>query len=288
LTGEEFSLAWRSQSVWSWQVALDLFSGSLGACLFLAAVFYGAGAWAWAGLGLVAFAGLVLLSHLGQPHRFWRAFARLRTSWMSRGALYMTAFIVLGALALAPGVGGLGSEPWASAAPAGRVLAVLAGIAAALVVLYPGLVLSSSPSIPLWQSPLLPVLFAGFALAGAVLVLLGAGALPAGAAPAVAAHVGLPLLAADAVLLGLYLEVAGRSGAAARESVRRLTRTSLAGTFLGGVLGAGLLVPLACLAIDLWGTPSSAWVVAAAVTALGGGYLFRHCWLRAGIYGPPL
>lgn len=288
----DFSSRWRSQTEWSWQVALDLFCGGLGGSLFLVSLWMGSLLGAWVALGLVALAGVVLFSHLSRPMGFWRAFRRPTSSWISRGAMAMTLFIVFGVLALLPGVGGALQSAWLQLGGIGQTLVVLAGVTAALVVLYPGFVLASSPSIPFWQNPLVLVLFATYSVAGAVLLLFLLGEVRPAAAERLVAGVALPLLGANLVLLASYLEVARRSVAAAREAVQWLTRGRLAKLFWLGVVGLGLVVPLVALVVALAVGPGEAaaavWELLAAVAALIGGFLFRYTLLRAGVYGPPI
>ncbi len=284
----EFSRKFRSQTQWNWQVALDLFSGGLGGGLFLISVWTGSLTGAWVAVGLVLFAALVLMSHLHRPMHFWRAFRGVSTSWISRGALFVTLFFIFAVLALLPGVGGAVQTSWADTHVAGKALLVLAGITAALVVIYPGFVLTSSPSIPFWHTPLLPVLFVTYSLGGAMLLLFLLGGVPLAATHDLMASVALPLAALNAVLLAFYLEVMRRSTAAARESVRRLTKGHLSGLFYGGVVGLGLVLPLLLLAAATATGMPAAWVQVAAVATLIGGYLFRYSLLRAGIYGSPV
>ncbi len=281
----QFALEWRSQTHWSWRVALDLFSGGLGAGLFLISLWAGSPLGAWIAVALVAFAGLVLLSHLGHPTRFWRAFARAKSSWISRGAIYMTLFIILAALALL--TGGAAQSPWQALGGLGKTLAVLAAIAAVLVMVYPGFVLAASPSIPFWNSPLLPVLFAGFSVAGGVLMLALVGEVPAAVAKTVPG-LALTFLGLCLVLLFFHLEIMKRSTAAAQESVQWLMRGRLAGLFLFGVIGVGLVLPAVLLGIGLAMDAPAIWMQVAAVPALVGGLLFRQSLLKAGIYGPPV
>lgn len=271
----DFSLSWHSQKEWGWQVALDLFCGGLGAGTFLMSLWVGSRAGAWLGVLLVAFAGVVLLSHLGRPGRFWRALTQCRTSWIARGAWSMSLFVLLAVLSLLIGGG------------AGQVIVLLAGVFAVLVILYPGFVLSASPSIPFWNSPLLPMLFLAYSLSGAVLLLLLLGLVPVPAQTLAVRTLALPLLGATLILVATYLEIMNRSQAAAREAVQWLLRGRLAGLFLWVAVGVGLVAPLVLLVLGL-SAGLTGWLQLAALGGLIGGYLFRHTLLQAGIYGPPV
>src|SRR4030067_1589369 len=51
------------------------------------------------------------LVYLGQPTRFYRLFLRPKTSWISRGLIFMVVFVAFGAAYLAPEIG-LAWVPW--------------------------------------------------------------------------------------------------------------------------------------------------------------------------------
>src|SRR3989337_2521379 len=100
---------------------LAIFFGELGAGMFLVSWYlnYLLGMV----LGIVIVASLKTTFHvlfLGQPLKFWRAFTRPQSSWISRGVIIMSVFV--------------------------------------------GFLLASLPSIPLWNSGLLPILFITYSL----------------------------------------------------------------------------------------------------------------------------
>ncbi len=94
------------------------------------------------------------LLYLGQPLRFYRAFLRPQTSWISRGMIFISLFAVLGILHMA-------LVYWATS-PLG--LLIIIEIIAFLVTIYGGFAMSYVNGIPLWNTALLPVLYvvAGF------------------------------------------------------------------------------------------------------------------------------
>ena len=81
-------------------------------------------------------------------------------------------FVVSASLYIAPNFALLAWLPWTPHLFAGKLLWGIAGMCALLVTLYPGFVLSASPSIPFWNSPLLPVLFFSQSVTGAGGILL--------------------------------------------------------------------------------------------------------------------
>ena len=181
------------QLVWSWQPALYLFLGGMGAGAFIvAAVLYlldqgrHAGiicASMWASVLCLGVGLLLLLSELITPARgllMWQSFGNF-TSWMTYGAWgAFLAIIVFGVSALlAVGKVSVGlANAWAShaskksvSAAAARasfaaktvavrkVLCAIGILLGAFVAVYTGMLLMTAPGVPLWNTPLLPCLF---------------------------------------------------------------------------------------------------------------------------------
>ncbi len=89
------------------------------------------------------------LLYLGKPLRFWRMAlsSGWKTSWISRGILFVTLFLILGFVHIV------------FEAPS-RPLLILANIFAFLTVIYGGFAMNYVNGIPLWNTALLPVLYA--------------------------------------------------------------------------------------------------------------------------------
>ncbi|MBI2987228.1 MAG: polysulfide reductase NrfD [Deltaproteobacteria bacterium] len=271
-----------SQEEWSWLVAIDLFLGGLGGGLFL--LFQNLDLPPVTGLlslGLVILGGLVLLAELGHPLRAWRALARPQTSWISRGMISVFVFIIAGLLYIAPSFSVFSWLPWSPTSSGGRALGVVAGICAFLVTLYPGFVLSASPSIPFWNSPLLPVLFFSQSLLGAsgLVLLLSPFGFDGQALQGFFSLAAL-LIVANFILMTIHLWTLKRSGLAAREAVSLFNRGSFGWTFRAGVVLIGMILPFI---VVVW-VPSA--VVLAGAFILVGSLLFRYCVLKAGVYVP--
>ena len=278
----EFNMDLTPQEEWSWLVAIDLFLGGLGGGLFLLYQIFGlSSAVALLSLGLVVLGGLVLLSELGHPLRALRALLKPFSSWISRGVIFVALFLIFGALYVAPAFESFSWLPWGDDPTAKKTIGAIAGAAALLVTLYPGFVLAASPSIPFWNSPLLPVLFFSHSLMGAsgVVFLLAPFALNGAALPAIRV-VGEVLIATNFALIAIYLLTLRGAGLAAREAVRRLSEGALGWTFQVGVVLVGMILPLA---VVIW-LPSAA--AFAGICILIGALLFRYCVLKAGVYVP--
>ena len=277
-----FNMELRGQQEWSWLVALDLFLGGLGGGLFLLYLNFDLPLFvALLSLGLVALGGGVLLSELGQPGRAWRAIVRLRTSWISRGVLFVSLFLVTGSLYIVSTVPAFSWLPWAGDNLAAKILGLVAGSCALLITLYPGFVLAASPAIPFWNTRLLPALFFAHSTLGACGLLLlissfGSFERSLSQIESLAAS----LIFANFILILIYLLTMIRLSAASEEAVRLLNHGSLGWTFGIGVYVVGMILPFLLV---VW-FPSA--MAPAGAFILLGGLLFRYCVLKAGVYVP--
>jgi formate-dependent nitrite reductase membrane component NrfD len=283
---DEFLIDVKPQKEWGWLVITYLFLGGAGAGLFLAALYIGH---PWAeGLGLLLLlvGTLFLLLDLGRPERFWRAFFRARTSWISRGCYFITALTLLGGLDLLLQVSG---------SDAGVVWLVKAGaaIAAVAVMIYTGFVLSPSPAIPFWNSTFFPVIFFAYSLlAGIDFLILASPVLPAPAIDVARLEkVQFGLVVLCLLMVMSHLSVMSSSAIAARKSIQLLTRGKWGMLFLGGVIGVGLVLPLLLAWPVFWQSSFQTMFAITALLALlrlFGDYLFRFLVIRAGLYDPLL
>jgi formate-dependent nitrite reductase membrane component NrfD len=276
---QAFNTELRRQEQWSWLVSIDLFLGGLGGGLFLLfEILDLPTSVALVALGLVLLGAGVLLAELQHPRRAWRAISRPRTSWISRGVIFVGVFTVSATLAIVPALDVL--SPLDVDRLGGKIVWVIAGVAAAAVAVYPGFVLSASPSIPAWHSSILPFLFFAYSVTGASGILLlfspvdswksdvaGIDAVAAG------------LLGVTLLLIAVHVAILRLSGLATRETLRLLTCGSLGIVFRGGVITAGLVLPLVLLAFVPWAV-----FPLVGVLVLVGALLFRYSILRSGVY----
>lgn len=284
---DEFLIGIKPQKEWGWAVITYLFLGGAGAGLFLVSL-YMSHPWG-EGLGLLVLVlgTLFLLIDLGRPERFWRAFFRPQTSWISRGCFFITALVLLGGLETLSAQVSLGEGTWPV------LIRVAAALAAVAVMVYTGFVLSPSPAIPFWNSAFFPVIFFAYSLLAGIDFLILASPLLPGPEIDLAllekVQFGLVLLCLLMVLS--HLSVMSGSAVAARKSIQLLTKGKWGILFIGGVIGLGLVIPLLLAWPILW---TSGFQAVFAVTAglallrLFGDYLFRFLVIRAGHYDPLL
>jgi len=186
------------------------------------------------GLGLVTAGLLSSTLHLANKKNAWRAFFRVRTSWLSREGLLAVAFyppaLAWGALLINSGGGG-----------ALQAAAALVTAAVALATLFStGMIYACLRTIPQWHTPLTPVNYIALGMmSGALLALALCGDSPALRAFTVAT------VAAGGLCKLWYYRAIGRPGGPTigdatglrGGTVRLLDVGHSAGTFLTGEFG---------------------------------------------------
>lgn len=270
------------QTMWSWQPALYLFLGGMGAGAFVmaAALFLIdrtrhrliVCVSMWAALASLAVGLLLLLSELITPARgllMWQSFGHF-TSWMTYGAwgafAAMVVFAVSALLATRP-VGVWLATKWKWFEKHGvalrRVLAVVGIVLGAFVAVYTGMLLMSAGGVPLWNTPLLPALFTvsafdtGVALVEIVAVLLSKKDALAPKARVIMERAVVVLVLVECVVMAAFLaSMLGADGqtamgATAASSAALLVSGGLAACFWGMVVACGLVLPLVMAAAGL-------------------------------------
>lgn len=291
------------QTAWGWQIALYLFLGGLAAgTLFVSALLdisyrdqfkrtarFGA----WAAALFLIVGVLLLLSELTMPLRgllMWQSFSN-PGSWMTLGAWFLFLGIILTILYAASLTDALTTKlPWLLKLrkPLARVLVFVA----LFIALYTGILLAVLASHPLWNTPLLPILFTVSALDTGVALIAIYLALKDGSDPAKQIREKLEkatliLVAVEAaVLLVLLLTVSGGSEVGAL-SVSVLTSGSLAIVFWLLFVAIGLACPAIVAFMALKGKFNGANAlripIAGSALCLVGGCVLRFLVLLAGL-----
>jgi formate-dependent nitrite reductase membrane component NrfD len=250
------------QRSWGWMIILYIFLAGLGGGTFLFSFVllfiskYEAVARIGALIGplVVLLASGLLLFDLGSPSRAYRLFTTPKTltsSWMSRGAWILTAFIILGLAYALPAFNLFSWLPWTQTSGWGHGIGIAAGLLSLIVPIYPGLLLGVIKSIPLWNTSALPPIFffSGLDTGIAVIVLVSL-FLPAAIDVAgfhLLGTIDIVLIILLMVALFAYIEIVRQAGTTAAASVR-LLKTPL---FIGGVVIAGMILPLVLLIISV-------------------------------------
>ncbi|MHB1407813.1 MAG: NrfD/PsrC family molybdoenzyme membrane anchor subunit [Desulfitobacteriaceae bacterium] len=281
LVGEEFVAGFRLQTEWATLIAAAFFFGKIGAGLFLMSLFTGSSVGALVGLLIVLIGkGGAHLLYLGRPERFWRALTKPGTSWVARGFWAMAVMMVSGGLFLLaePGSG----VWWATQ--------IIAGVTAFIVAVYDGFLMNSSPSIPLWNTAMMPVLCLFYSALGGTsltLFLVDFGLTTVSIEETLLSNLEIILLVTNLIVVILYLLSMTNGTAAAKESLRLLLKGSFAPAFYILALGVGLVFTL--FMAYFIGMAGGAGVVALITAAdLVGHYFIFFLFLRAGVYAPVL
>ena len=282
LPRSQFRIGYTVQQEWAWLITCAFFFGTVGGGLFF--VSYVADFDLGAAVALLIVGVGKTTAHLlflGKPLRAWRAVFAWRTSWISRGVVAMSVFLACGFVSVLPYFGVSGLEG------AAGVFGWIAAGAAVVLMVYDGFVLKTSGGIPLWSSWLMPLLTLSYALLGGVALTLVLEVIAGDEVTGSAVELlEVALLAANLVLVGVYVYSAPIRSAAAGFAARMLTRGPRGRVFLLGAVGIGLVATLA-FAIVAVSTGSDAALTLAAATDLAGHFAMFFLILRAGVYEPP-
>jgi len=183
----------RPQREWGWEIAIYLYLAGMGAGSFIIGtmiIWFGnylltqktwefwnysinlsKAAILWGPL-FVAIGSPFLVLDLGKKLKFYRACLNPRTSWLARGFLIISAFIIIGLI-----IFGASALFMSGRTMSWFVLEVIGFILAFATAIYTGILLESIKYVPIWNTPLLPLLFLTSALStgsmGIILSLLG-------------------------------------------------------------------------------------------------------------------
>jgi formate-dependent nitrite reductase membrane component NrfD len=260
---------------------IAFYAGGLGGGLYLVSLLFNS-LWgmfiSW--LIIVVIKGSTHLIFLGKPLRFWRIVANPKSSWLSKGLIFVVLFTGFGAiqLILTLQVPGNAAE---------IIFKVLAGIMAFAIAVYTGIILKNMKGVPFWNSALLPILFVlcgilgGFGLSVVI-------ALNGGDVNLADAETGSRwLLIANALLIVIYLWRASIRESVGKQSVLEQIHGQSAPVFWTGIVALGIVIPLAIAIGDLISSEiPTALIITGVVCEIIGGLALRYCILKAGAYKP--
>lgn len=279
-----FVVGYNAQTEWAWLIATAFFLGKIGGGLFTISLFLDYNVGMLIGILIVAIGkSAAHLLYLGRWERFWRAALKPGSSWISRGLIAMGIFTVFGFLYVAPA---FGLPLFAKGSAAWEAVRAIALASAFVVMIYDGFVMSASPSIPLWNTSVLPVLCLSYSLLGGTslsLALLGLSGPALTASALETMEIGL--IVANIVIVGSYVSTMYTSTSAARQAVLMLVTGKYAAHFLGGAIFVGLIVSL-LLALFFLSTHVVLILLLVAIADLIGHFSIFFLLLRAGLFAP--
>jgi formate-dependent nitrite reductase membrane component NrfD len=224
---------------------------------------------------LVGLSGIAHLAFLGRPSRFWMMF-RLRTSWIARGFAGMNLFLPSAVLYLVYPSGS-----------AGKLFLAISLVGCLILIAYKGNVYAASKGVPFWNSPVVPILYATYAIRGGLACLLLAIPLVGDVQQTHDMEmIELWVAISAALMLAFYLGVMRHTNLAASRSVIELIRGRVAVPFYLGTVGAGLVVPIVITALGVAGSLSSGILAFGAGLALIGDFFAKYAIAKAGVYTP--
>lgn len=230
---------------------------------------------AYISLALMAVGGVLLIADLSQPLRFFNTlnpFYMHFSSPLAWGALNILAFCVCSVfyiLALRKG-----DEQ------RGKLLATITAALALGLPIYTGYDLSVHQSRPVWNTPVMPVLFVALAIASGSAV----GSLLAGsnqAAQRVLREYMLWSTAAVGVVLVAILGTTNYGGSAEELTFQILTSGAMGVIFVGGGIVAGIAAPVALMLMVPAARPQQATLMISAALILLGSAALRYAILMA-------
>jgi sulfite dehydrogenase (quinone) subunit SoeC len=262
---------------------LAFFFIELGAGTFFVAAFFGILPIMLTGwLVCAVIGGGFHLIFLGKPLRFWRIMfsSGWKTSWISRGLIFVFLFLVLGLIHII-------LSQWAN--PSTALLAA-ANIFAFLTVIYGGFAMNYINGIPLWNSALLPVLYLISGIWGGAEVTLGLTLADAGAGAGLAAEEWIRLLLIGfLILIPVYLLSVRYTSQTGQASVRLMVQGKWSPLFWIGVVIIGMVIPLIMVICSFFfgldAIPAAVFY-AAILCGLLGDLITRYLLLRCGMYNP--
>jgi len=294
----------KPQEHWGWIIAIYLYLAGMGAGSFVigailswfvdpssVVTIYGfplnlaKGAILWGPI-LVAIGAPFLILDLGIKRRFLYACLNPRTSWVARGFLILSAFIVVGLVTLVISI--LPFQWLIEQITFRRVLEIISIILALATAIYTGILLKATKSIPLWNTHLLPLLFLVSALStgsmAIILSTLGTGLISHDTGVLNVLISGEQILVGiEGIVLFLYLFRSYRTSEQGKDSVHLLLFGEKKLIFWGGIVLLGFIFPIILEGIASFFHGNVGLIFVAGLILLCGGFFLRLGVLSAGI-----
>lgn len=286
----------KAQTKWGWLIAIYLFLAGLGGGAYIAGVSAD-----FAGLttdiskvGIIlgfpcVFLGcMFLIADLGKPINFWRALMKPRTSWIARGTIIISSFLIIDFLHIILWIWPF--DVLANSVGA-RYFVNLVGLVFAFgTIIYTGLLLGAARPIAFWSTAMLPLLFLVSALStGFMAVILSSSVIGVLEERLVLLErIDIVLLVLEIFIIAFYLQATHRVSES-RASAKLVLSGSVAPLFWFGVALLGLLLPLLFDLVGvlaLSGTSGHIFILFASTFGIIGGLILRQVVLKGGIHAP--
>ncbi len=284
----------KAQTKWSWLIAVYLFLAGVGGGAFITGAISDLAGWSTElsqigiilGFPCVLVGTVFLIFDLGNPRNFWRAYARPGTSWMARGSIIITIFMVINFFYIV-----LWIWPFPEVIGNSQTIKLyfnIIGIIFALAtMIYTGILLGASRPIAFWSTAMLPLLFLISAMSTGIMAVLLTSIIAGSGVPfsqmATWEMIDIQLIVIEIFVLFFYLQGTHRVPES-RASARFVLKGFVAPLFWIGVCLLGLLIPL-LLEIGIFGQNHTTLIVATSCGIIGG-FCLRQVVLSGGIHAP--
>lgn len=238
-------------------------------------------------LGALVAGTVCLLKDLARSEQALLLFAKPTFTPISVGAFTLSVLIVCTVMLVILSVR---DAKGPAANRARNLIEALGSVAALIVIVYTGALLAGMPSVPLWDSPALPAVFALSALSCGIATALATAAFVAPDLERLRPTL-VWLMNVDTVIIVLEIATVAllflhvRSDPVATASIDTLTLGPLATRFWIGFVLCGTILPVIMEAMPL---PSAGayrgWCLVAAGLVLLGGFFLRYCAVAAGMH----
>jgi formate-dependent nitrite reductase membrane component NrfD len=219
-------------------------------------------------------------AYLGKPMRFWRMALKPGTSWLARGFIFLTLFIVFGAIQLA-------FSYWLPGTALEFAFKVIAGLMVFLVVINTGFVMNYINAIPFWNSAMLPLLFLSCGVLDGLGLILTMGLFKGNMDILVAEASTRVLLILNAFFITIYLWGATYMGPTGKRSVIEIVKGRIAPILWVGVTLCGIIIPIGIsIASFFFGEASAPLLMMAVVCEMGGAFSLKYIILKGALYSP--
>jgi formate-dependent nitrite reductase membrane component NrfD len=293
------------QTSWGWKIAAYLFLAGVGAGAYtigvfidifsITRIFFASKIGIIIGPVLVFIGMLFLIADLGSKGIAYKAYKNPRSSWIARGTIIISIFMILGALHIAGWIWPF--TVFDKLAIIRQTIGSVNLIFALGTMIYTGLLLAANKSIPFWSNPIVPLLFLVSALStgimAIILILVIDGmmfGLLIGQQLDLLSQYHMWLIVLEILIIGLYLQ-ATHQNITSKATANLILKGKLAPEFWGGIVVLGLAIPLladlSSVAV-FWGMHGMPFLIIMLANALGliGGLFLRHVVLAGGIKVP--
>jgi formate-dependent nitrite reductase membrane component NrfD len=286
----------KNQTKWRWIIAIYLFTAGLGGGAYLTGVIADILKWdtliakigITIGFPFVFVGTMFLVADLGKPINFWRAYRKPSTSWIARGTIIITFFMVLNFLHFILWIWPFGNI-LENAVAIRQLLGIVTSVFAVSTMIYTGILLAASRPLAFWSTAILPMLFLVSAFSTGIMAVLLASTIGGVKNGLLALEkLDILLIVLEAFVLIFYLQATHRVPES-RASARVVLRGEAAMLFWFGVALLGILVPLALEILGVFvftGSMAKIAVIAGTICGITGGFLLRQVILMGGIHAP--